>query len=65
MLKSKKGALLWEAMQQWIEITKNKGALYDPEAVNACLRLFDEKQDQVVAWQIPVVIVHEGLIPYR
>jgi response regulator RpfG family c-di-GMP phosphodiesterase len=30
------------------EITKNKGILYDPEAVDACLRLFDEKNDQVV-----------------
>ena len=47
------------------EITKNKGVLYDPEAVDACLRLFDEKNDQGAAWQIPVVIVQEGFIPYR
>jgi HD-GYP domain-containing protein (c-di-GMP phosphodiesterase class II) len=25
------------------EISKNKGILYDPEAVNACIRLFKEK----------------------
>jgi hypothetical protein len=33
--------------------------------VDACLRLFDEKNDQGAAWQIPVVIVQEGFIPYR
>ena len=47
------------------EMTKNKGVLYGPEAVDACLRLFDEKNDQGAAWQIPVVIVQEGFIPYR
>jgi HD-GYP domain-containing protein (c-di-GMP phosphodiesterase class II) len=26
------------------EITKNKGVLYDPEVVEACIRLFKEKQ---------------------
>jgi response regulator RpfG family c-di-GMP phosphodiesterase len=31
------------------EITKNKGVLYDPESVDACLRLFDEKNDQGAA----------------
>jgi len=31
------------------EMTKNKGVLYDPEAVDACLRLFDEKNDQGAA----------------
>jgi HD-GYP domain-containing protein (c-di-GMP phosphodiesterase class II) len=25
------------------EISKNKGIFYDPEAVNACIRLFKEK----------------------
>jgi len=25
------------------EISKNKGILYDPEVVNACLRLFNQK----------------------
>ena len=31
------------------EITKNNSVLYDPEAVDACLRLFDEKNDQGAA----------------
>ena len=31
------------------EMTKNKGVLYGPEAVDACLRLFDEKNDQVAS----------------
>jgi response regulator RpfG family c-di-GMP phosphodiesterase len=31
------------------EMTENKGVLYDPEAVDACLRLFDEKNDQVAS----------------
>lgn len=30
-------------------VAKNKGVLYDPEAVDTCLRLFDERNDQVVA----------------
>jgi len=25
------------------EISRNKGTLYDPKAVDACLRLFEEK----------------------
>ena len=31
------------------ENAKNRGVLYDPEAVDACLRHFDEKNDQIVA----------------
>jgi len=30
------------------EITKNKGALYDPDVVNACLKLFREKQYKLI-----------------
>jgi HD-GYP domain-containing protein (c-di-GMP phosphodiesterase class II) len=26
------------------EISKNKGTLYEPEAVEACLKLFEEKR---------------------
>jgi HD-GYP domain-containing protein (c-di-GMP phosphodiesterase class II) len=26
------------------EISKNKGTLYDPEIVNACLKVFNEKK---------------------
>jgi HD-GYP domain-containing protein (c-di-GMP phosphodiesterase class II) len=31
------------------EITKNKGTLYDPELVDACLRLFREKDYKLIA----------------
>ena len=30
------------------EIEKNKGVLYDPEVVDACLRLFREKGYQIL-----------------
>jgi HD-GYP domain-containing protein (c-di-GMP phosphodiesterase class II) len=31
------------------EISKNKGILYDPEVVDACLRLFHEKDYKIIA----------------
>jgi hypothetical protein len=49
LLKSKKMSPVMGIDAVMDEITKNKGVLYGPEAVDACLRLFDEKNDQGAA----------------
>jgi len=35
------------------EIAKNKSILYDPEVVDACLQIFNEKGYKLVDWRLP------------